>query len=229
MVEMHQLAGDHATNIQINGSVAAPLTVHATGSSRLSEIKLSPNASNAIRVTEAQLRRSARPGFIGLALMVASGVSGIIAVLANTLDIGEKLGINLTPIMKFWWTPPVVLLFAGILLASYNIKAWGRYRHRPYVREEAVYLGDGQFIEIDDDGQSWWQYSHSAPCIYPHCSGFIKVVNAPPRERQLRQRIFVGVCNKWGKEHSYRLDGELVATPFADMDWRALEPTPSHT
>lgn len=207
MVEMHQSAGDHNTNIQINGSVAAPVTVHATGSSRLSEIQLSFNPSTAMRVSETQLRRSARPGFIGFALMIAAGVSAVIHA-REYIGCGEKLGINLTLIIKFWWAPPVVLFFTGILLASYNVKAWRRYRHRPYVQNEAFYLGDGQFMEIDEDGRSWWLYRHSAPCIYPHCSGSIKVVNAPPRERQLRQRIFVGVCSKWGTEHSYRLDGE---------------------
>jgi hypothetical protein len=95
------------------------------------------------------------------------------------------------------------------------------YYKKPRTLKEDPFVGRGRFMSLDDNKNSYLIYKLTAPCIYPCCyEGKIVVTDAPPREVMLLGKTFVGVCSVCGKDHSYRIDANLVATR-AQFDWRA--------
>jgi len=224
MVDMHQSGGDHATNVQVHSQGAASVNVY-NGSPGQEKTRLQPAFEEAQHLTLTELRRATRPGWFGAFIMLAALIPASIQILANTLDIADKVGIKGWHAHAWWACVPVFLI--GVVLCGLNGKNARRYHRRPATEGGSVYLGDGQFMEKDGGDESWWQYTLAAPCIYScpgHvCPGYIRVVNAPAREKQRRLRAYVGVCSEWGREHSYRIDGEHIATCCPDMDWREPE------
>jgi Putative DNA-binding domain len=99
------------------------------------------------------------------------------------------------------------------------------YYKKPRTLKENSFVGRGRFMSLDDNKNSYLIYKLTAPCIYPCCyEGKIVVTDAPPREIVRLGKTFVGVCSVCGKDHSYRIDFNLVATRD-QFDWRAPSKT----
>ncbi len=87
-------------------------------------------------------------------------------------------------------------------------------------KNKMYYIGGGEFAGRGD-GNYYVISSLEAPCIYPHCNGRILVTGTPLRE-QGKYRDFVGICSVADKDHSYKVDYNMVATPVK-FDWRELD------
>jgi Putative DNA-binding domain len=99
------------------------------------------------------------------------------------------------------------------------------YLRRPKVANMSIFIDQGKFsgnfIEDSGDG-NYAILKPLAKCIYHYCEGEILITNAPPRERSRLSKSFVGICSVSGRDHSYRVDHNLVATK-EKFDWGPLE------
>ena len=126
---------------------------------------------------------------------------------------------NIFIMFPLWFSFLLFLIFFALfyyLLEPY-IEAMYLYTKRPQKIDEGVFIGKGKFIQIKDKN-SYLIASPTAKCIAPHCPGKITVVHAPPKEVPRLNKKYVGICTHTGKDHSYYIDYNLVATPER-FDW----------
>ena len=205
--------GDGSNNTQI-GSIGgeASVTINQHSEKREPEYtKLEPDYSTELFVDKIQLRQSAQQFHMKI---VGGGLLSLLAVSADMLGLSTNLGFPVS------WIIPIPL-FAGALLAWSHAPDWRRFKNKPADRYQATFVGEDEVME--DAGDMWHFYKLSAACIYPHCKGKIILTAAPSKERALKTRSYVGICSACGRDHSYRIDSNGVATRAPNMDWREPE------
>ena len=128
------------------------------------------------------------------------------------------------------FTTPVILAAIALWLGFFLFVRWsspGLMGGLRFLmgREPYAYMGKQKFIEkIDNDTYSIFKLT--APCIHRGCDeGKIVVVDAPPKEVPNLEKPYVGICSLCGRDHSYRIDHNFIATQER-FDWSEPEPNP---
>ena len=138
--------------------------------------------------------------------------------------ISDAIGLSLQLNIDYWW----ILLagFVGGILVSHKdlrnlyilVKA---HQHKG----NAAFIGKHEVCEEDSSNGNIHIYKVSGNCIYPDCTGKVILEHTPPRELKRLSNSYVGICSVCGKDHSYKVDFNLVATP-EKFDWRPKEKGP---
>jgi Putative DNA-binding domain len=178
-------------------------------------IRLEADLDKAHRISKYELESKAWRGYL----------IGIIGIL---ICFGVVFSLLLLISNIFLWICFIIALGATFFSFDYFLKHYSEtmrlHIKRPRNTEEASFIGQGRLMKNDNEG-GYLIYNPTAPCIYPCCNeGKIVISDAPPREVSRIGRTFIGVCSVAGKDHSYRLDYILVATP-EQFDWRAPDTT----
>ncbi len=139
----------------------------------------------------------------------------VLGALAVGADLSGVLSAARVPNFVVYWSVAIAILAFSVTYFG-DLKLF-RLQERLKTRDE--YVGGGLFAHREDD-DSVTQYECSGRCVYPYCTGTIRIVDAPPRETYLAP--FVGRCDSGGRLHSYRIDVNRVAAPAA-LDWREPE------
>jgi hypothetical protein len=179
-------------------------------------IQLDKNLAQSYRISKRKLESQAWKGcFIS--------IFGI--VLYVTLTIGLW---RIKPDVVFSTWHIIILLaimFSFLYLARPYLEDMRLYYKRPKKSQQSIFIGQGRLMEKEDES-SYLIYSPTAPCIYNCChEGKIVLADAPPREVPRLGKTCVGICSITGRDHSYTIDGILVATVRKDLDWRPLDRT----
>lgn len=115
---------------------------------------------------------------------------------------------------------PYLPFLACAIFTMLVLRLFGRYDSAPL----KLKVGDGKLINtkfVERVSKDRYLFSElKAKCIYPSCSGTVRVIKAPPRE--LENHKFIGVCSVDKKQHSYTIDENLYGEkkPF---DHRKIE------
>lgn len=204
--------GDGSNNTQI-GSISGEASVIVNQHSEKREpehAKLEPDYSTQSFVSKTELEKSVKLSLAKLGSVILASF----AISADIFGLSVNLGIPAILILP-------IPLVGGFLLLRPHFRDWRRFMNRPRESRVATFVGEDEVME--DAGEVWHFYKLRAACIYPHCKGKIELTDAPPRERALRTRSYVGICSICGRDHSYRIDGNGVATRAPNMDWRKPE------
>lgn len=178
-------------------------------------IQLEANLEQSYRISRRKLKNRAWKGYF-------------ISAVGIILYLGLTIGLLLIKPDIVFSTWHIIILVATMASFIYVLKPYlddmSLYYKRPKKFHQAIFVGQGRFIEEKDE-DSYLVYKPTAACIYPCCNeGKIVVTNAPPREVSRLGKTYVGICSIAGKDHSYRIDHIWVATPES-FDWRALDRT----
>lgn len=176
-------------------------------------VKLKPDSDNISRIKKSELRNKAWKGYFIISISTITYFAIVIYdILVSSIIF--LTGYHLIGLILM--VGCFVYFFKSYLEAAYL------YFKRPKNTTKAIFIGNGRFME-DDSKENYAIYKPTARCIYPCCNqGKIIVTAAPPREISRIGKDFIGLCSVGGKDHSYRLDDLLVATPEY-FDWRSLQ------
>lgn len=112
-----------------------------------------------------------------------------------------------------------ILAFGAIFLVVIN-GYYDNYKiltsEQPKENECRQLYSDRLFSRTDN---GYVIFTHTNQCIYPDCSGEIRI-SSPP-ERYNGEYSFFGTCTQAGKQHSYGIDYNFKAYPIK-VDWRPL-------
>lgn len=174
-------------------------------------IQLEANLEQSYRISRRKLQKQAWKGYfisiIGILLFF-----GLIIVPLLTIP---------NVVSSAWhFIILIIIMTPFIYVLNPYLEKMHLYSKRPRKANEAIFVGQGRFMEKEDE-DSYLVYNPTADCIYPCCNeGKIVVANAPLREVSRLGKTYVGICSLAGKDHSYRIDYIWVATPDS-FDWRA--------
>lgn len=189
---------------------ATPDDIASMGKDYINHIQLKAD-SDKKEIETLKLRQEACYGcLLNILVVTIVGIIFIYAFLLNTIN-------------NFLIWLPFILGLAIIFcfdLNPYSDKI-RLYNKKPQTVGKFVYVGKGRVIEIYNNTH-FIVYRPTAKCIYPHCYGKIILVNAPPREVLQTGKQCVGICSVGEKDHSYRIDNILVATPER-FNWLPLD------
>ncbi len=136
-------------------------------------------------------------------------LSGI-SLIADLLQIHPMINLPL-------WVYIIVFSFIVMIVVvnyydNYKIFIFG------YISEKVCYqLYSDKLFQRSEDGYVIFTYSNN--CIYPGCTGKIKISSRP--ERYNGNYSFFGTCTLADKQHSYGIDYNFKAYPI-DVDWRSI-------
>jgi hypothetical protein len=208
--------GDNSNNIQIGNAGSGNTISVVQNQSRTDQALLVIDESSIQEYEKDALKKDRN---VGWAKFVGGGLLGATGFLSDSIGISDHFGFSL------WWLFPVGLI-VGLLLAMPHLRS-GQILHRlPTNKNEANFAGNNEIVQESENGKIV-TYHRSAACIYPNCTGTIKLSVAPEREKALLGRGYVGVCSLAGRDHSYRIDYVWNAYP-AHFDWRPLAPNTKH-
>ena len=170
--------------------------------------RLQSDIESEYRIEKLSLRNKARLGYC----ISAPGILLYAAILL-------RIWVLMPNGVPWYWIASLFVMPAifGYFLMPY-FDEMQLYIRRPIKSQEASYIGQGRFMK-NINSFEYLVYYPTAPCIYPCCKEGKIVADAPPREVSRFGRKPVGICSIAGKDHSYRLDPLLVATP-EELDWR---------
>ena len=132
----------------------------------------------------------------------------LVALLADVLGIFGAFHLDYT------WFVPIYFGLVVILTLS-NLDHVRIFFRRQEIKRKDTYVGDGKIAHFNSN-RTFTLYKRTAPCRYPNCKGFIKVVTPPPKEK--KRCFLAGKCTVCGTIHSYRIDPNGVAYPY-ELDW----------
>lgn len=210
--EMRQ-KGNNSNNTQI-GYVGDHASVVVNNNNNFqNDVLLEFDETTARRVSKVAVKTEAK---LFCAKTLGGVIIGCVPIIADI--VGISIGFGISPLISF-----IICLIGGVFLAMKHHDSFWIYKNRPKHSNVSNFIGKNRIIQEDENRMYWLIYSRSADCIYSHCDGKIIVDWAPEREKKMRDRPYVGICSKCGREHSYRLDYNWVATKAPDMDWKPTE------
>lgn len=143
-------------------------------------------------------------------LFYISFLPPIIVLVAHHYDILLLLGIKIE--LALGLATGITMVGAMLTNTQRKIAA------TTFPTDTAMFI-EGQWIE-EVNKEEYIQYTKTAPCIYPKCSGTVFIRPAPVRE--LPNHTLVGVCNIGGHRHTYTVDYNGIGFR-QQFDWRAPE------
>lgn len=112
---------------------------------------------------------------------------------------------------------PVVLYAFAIFVFTRNRKYIIIFLNIEKLKQRDQYIGGSRFVR-QITASSYEVYGVSANCSYPECRDCGKIYLVPPPEVGEFPRKFVGECSIGGKDHTYRVDANLIGSPQL-FDW----------
>ena len=209
MVNNNQNNGDGSNNIQIGEIGNKNKLIFNNTQENYAQLEIEEETK--IVLTKKELLHRSINGLLKIFLGLLLGIFGLIS---DSIGISQYFGVSL------WWLLIPGLLFA-LLLAKNELRDFYILLNIPKNNQQSRYIGKNQIIQSNSESTTVLMYCRTAPCIYPRCNGKIILVDAPEREKERISKTFVGICNVCGKDHSYVIDYNWIASP-AQLDWRPI-------
>jgi hypothetical protein len=204
-----QQQGHNSNNVQIGhaGSGNTIQIQQSQGSFRDQPVqfKHNPNLDGPVYEKRQLIVRTAVAG-------AAAFLLPLIGLFADLLSIGTQFGLP-EHLLSFC----LIMISVAICVANANcIRAFLR---RPKQRNEARYLGGGEFLCIESD-DTYKVVGYTASCNVPGCGGIVHIVTPPPREKS--NFGYVGTCSNSPRGHTYLITFDLKGYHH-QFDWRPPE------
>ncbi len=143
------------------------------------------------------------------------GVVSFLIIMFISVSLFEELILNIVFI-----TASIFAVFWLFALYPYSYKKM-LHEKMPKTLGHSEYLGAGEML-VNYSDDTYFISKPFARCSEPYCEGNIILDDCPDREKEHRNRAYVGKCSTADWDHSYEIDYNLVASP-TKFDRRPLE------
>lgn len=146
-------------------------------------------------------------------------VSFVLACLVPALGLcADLMQVHPALNLPIWAYCIVFMIVMFCVAVAYNDNFQILRSESPKKDECRQLYGDRLFCKTEE---GYRVFTHTAPCIYPDCSG--KITISSPPQKYNGNFSFYGKCSLAREQHSYGIDYNFKAYPM-NIDWHNVEP-----